>query len=224
MAGVLGIFYFWAMPIKKPLWGMARMVSQLLLVGYLLTFIFASDDYFIVMAVLFMMILASSWIALGANPQSSAANRFRLLPAALIATVLGGGSTLIIVTQLVLEIKPWYSPSSLIPMAGMIFASSMNSISLFYERVSAELRHNMPFKTAQKTAFQACMIPNINALFAVGLVSLPGMMTGQILSGVSPTIAVRYQILVMCMLFSAAGLSAFLFLILSKSKLDGEKD
>jgi putative ABC transport system permease protein len=56
------------------------------------------------------------------------------------------------------------------------------------------------------------MIPVINSLFAVGLISLPGMMTGQILSGVSPLIAVRYQIMVMCMLFGAAGLSTVCFL------------
>jgi putative ABC transport system permease protein len=59
----------------------------------------------------------------------------------------------------------------------------------------------------------------VNALFGVGLVSLPGMMTGQILSGVSPLIAVRYQIMVMCMLFSASGISAAIFLALIKERL-----
>jgi len=58
------------------------------------------------------------------------------------------------------------------------------------------------------------MIPVINSFFAVGLVSLPGMMTGQILSGVSPLVAVRYQIMVMCMIFGAAGLSTVCFLML----------
>ena len=60
------------------------------------------------------------------------------------------------------------------------------------------------------------MIPMVNALFAVGLVSLPGMMTGQILSGVSPHIAARYQIMVMCMVFGSAGISAALFLLTSR--------
>ena len=59
----------------------------------------------------------------------------------------------------------------------------------------------------------------LNSLFAVGLVSLPGMMTGQILSGVSPFIAARYQIMVMCMLFTASGFSAILFLIAAKSSI-----
>ena len=65
---------------------------------------------------------------------------------------------------------------------------------------------------ARFTALQTAMIPLVNSLMAVGLVSLPGMMTGQVLSGVSPLIAARYQILVMCMLFSASGIAAAIFL------------
>jgi len=66
---------------------------------------------------------------------------------------------------------------------------------------------------------RASLIPITNSLFAVGLVSIPGMMTGQILSGVSPIIAVRYQIMVMCMVFSAAGISSACFLTLVKSDI-----
>jgi putative ABC transport system permease protein len=63
----------------------------------------------------------------------------------------------------------------------------------------------------------AAMIPQVNALLAVGLVALPGMMTGQILSGIDPLTAARYQIMVMCMIFSTAGLSAVLYLFLHKT-------
>jgi putative ABC transport system permease protein len=72
------------------------------------------------------------------------------------------------------------------------------------------------WEVARRTAFDTAMIPVINSLFAVGLVSLPGMMTGQVLSGVSPLIAAKYQIVVMTMLFGAAGISAALYLVLSK--------
>ena len=74
----------------------------------------------------------------------------------------------------------------------------------------------MPFLEARKIALQAALIPIVNSLFAVGLVSIPGMMTGQILSGVSPLIAARYQIMVMCMIFGAAGISAACFLWLAE--------
>ena len=74
------------------------------------------------------------------------------------------------------------------------------------------------YEDARRTALQASLIPVINSLLAVGLVALPGMMTGQILSGVSPLIAAKYQIVVMSMLFGAAGLSSALYLGLQASK------
>lgn len=61
----------------------------------------------------------------------------------------------------------------------------------------------------------AALIPQVNTLFAVGLVALPGMMTGQILAGVEPLIAVRYQIVVMCMLFGVTALSGAAYLVLA---------
>ncbi|MBW2490481.1 MAG: ABC transporter permease, partial [Deltaproteobacteria bacterium] len=75
---------------------------------------------------------------------------------------------------------------------------------------------NVHFDEARGTALKASLIPITNSLFAVGLVSLPGMMTGQVLSGVSPLIAARYQIMVMCMIFSAAGISSACFLSMIK--------
>ena len=96
----------------------------------------------------------------------------------------------------------------------MLFASAMNAVSLAAERFEAERRESRPYVAARNNALQAALIPVTNLLFAVGLVALPGMMTGQILSGVSPLIAARYQIMVMCMIFASAGLSTGLFLYL----------
>ena len=94
----------------------------------------------------------------------------------------------------------------------MIFASSMNAVSLAAERFEAETGRDVAYRDARRTAYQAALIPIINSLFAVGLVALPGMMTGQILSGVSPLVAAKYQIVVMTMLFGAAGISAAIYL------------
>ena len=107
----------------------------------------------------------------------------------------------------------------MIPLAGMIFASSMNSVSIAAERLIAELQNSLPWDDARNLALKAAMIPVVNGLFAVGLVTLPGTMTGQILSGVDPLIAARYQIMVMCMLFGAAGLSAAIYLTLVRKQL-----
>ena len=84
------------------------------------------------------------------------------------------------------------------------------------ERLHAESERGLSYAKARNTALQAALIPVINTLFAVGLVSLPGMMTGQILSGVSPLVAVNYQVVVMCMIFGASGISAATYLVLIK--------
>ena len=192
----------------KALYALCRMLIQLLLIGYFLTYIFNAQGAGIIIAVLTVMVLASSWIALGNVPQ----HRFALYKSALLATLIGGGLTLALITQLVLELKPWYWPQYMIPLAGMIFANAMNSVSLAAERLNAELQRGVALAQARHIALQTALIPITNSLFAVGLVSLPGMMTGQILSGVSPLIAVRYQIMVMCMTFASAVICAALFL------------
>ena len=125
---------------------------------------------------------------------------------------MGGIFTLFLITRLVLRLEPWYLPRYMIPLAGMIFANAMNSISLAAERLEAELRQNKSYTKARNIAFGASIIPIMNSLFAVGLVSIPGMMTGQILSGISPLIAARYQIMVMCMIFGSVGISSACFL------------
>ena len=131
-----------------------------------------------------------------------------------LRTELKVESTLLLITQGVLRLDPWYLPQFMIPLAGMIFSSSMNTVSLAAERLEAERkRHDFP--TARGIAFNAALIPNINSMFAVGLVSLPGMMTGQILSGVSPVIAAKYQIVVMCMIFGSSGVASAIYLVLA---------
>lgn len=184
------------------------MVAQLLLVGYVLVSIFESNTPWVVLAVIAVMVIAASWIALRTISQLRR-GLFRIVFASVL---IGGGLTLALITQGVLTLDPWYEPSITVPLAGMIFAASMNSISIGAERVFAELKRGTKYDQARTIAMQAGLIPITNSLLAVGLVSLPGFMTGQILSGVSPLIAVRYQVMVMCMVFGAAGLSAGLFL------------
>ena len=129
---------------------------------------------------------------------------------------IGGIFTLTLVTQLVLQVEPWFSPRHTVPLAGMIFASSMNAVSLAADRFQAEIGRDVNYREARRIAFQTALIPIINSLFAVGVVALPGMMTGQILSGVSPLIAAQYQIVVMTMLFGASGISAASYLALQR--------
>jgi len=194
------------------------MLTQLLLIGYFLVYIFKTDSALIIVAVLSVMLLSSSWIAL----RTMKIPRKVLYLKSLSAIALAGILILALVTRGVLNLDPWYLPSYLIPLAGMIFANAMNSVSLAGERLEAEIDRGIPYLQARIIALKASLIPITNSLFAVGLVSLPGMMTGQILSGVSPLIAVRYQIMVMCMIFGAAGIASAIFLVLIRSDFHSE--
>ncbi|HHS82841.1 MAG TPA: ABC transporter permease [Devosia sp.] len=211
-APVVVMLFVWKLHAGKALYALFRMLAQLLAVGYVLAFIFEAESAWLVLLVLSVMVGAAAWISL--NPLKSPVWRLYLF--AFIAILLSGSLTLLVVTRGVLRIAPWYSPRLLIPLAGMIFSNSMTAVSLSSERMVSELSRGSDFAAARATAFNAALIPAINAMFAVGLVSLPGMMTGQILSGVSPLIAVKYQIVVMVMVFSAAGLSNAIFLHLSR--------
>ena len=207
---VLFVLWRWRADAGQGFIAVARMVAQLLLIGYVLVYIFEADTPWIVLVVLAVMVIAASWIALRTVPR----HRARLYRIVSASVLIGGGTTLALITQLVLTLDPWYEPSVVVPLAGMIFAASMNAVSLAAERVFAELERGVGLDDARRIAIQAGLIPITNSLLAVGLVSLPGFMTGQILSGISPLIAVRYQVMVMCMIFGASGLSAALFLTL----------
>lgn len=213
---VLLMMVRWSLKAGFAVYALIRMLIQLLLVGYVLTTVFAAEKSWIVMLVMLVMVSTASWIALGTVKDQ----RRALYPVVFISILLGSGLTLLLITQSVIGLSPWYEPRYMIPLAGMIFANAMNSVSLAAERLSAELSRNIDFITARYEAFQAAFIPTINSMLAVGLVSLPGMMTGQILSGVSPITAAHYQIVVMCMIFGGSGLSIVFFLWLFKARMN----
>lgn len=210
VAVVLWIQYKWSLNYKEGIYAVSRMLGQLLIVGYFLGYIFNSNSAWIIVLILVVMVVASSWIAL----RTITEQRKQLFTIVLVSLLIGGVTTLILVTQAVLDFVPWYKPQFIIPLAGMIFANSMNSISLAAERYFDEIGRDVPPIDARNIAFRTAMIPITNSLFAVGLVSLPGMMTGQILSGVDPLIAVRYQIMVMAMIFGSGGISSAVCLML----------
>jgi putative ABC transport system permease protein len=214
---LLGIMWRWSLGVREGAWANLRMLVQLLAVGYLLTWLFETDRPTVVLAVVLVMLAAGAWIALQPLPRRSA----RLLLAAFTALAACGGSMLYLVTQWVIDLPRWFEPRFVIPLAGMVFANAMNAMSIAAERFESELPRQADEGAARRVALQAALIPQINSLLAVGLVSLPGMMTGQILAGTDPLIAVRYQVVVMCMVFSSAGLAAALYLTLRSHLGDG---
>jgi len=216
---VISIHYLWSKEHRNAIYGISRMLVQLIMIGYFLNYIFDAESASVVLAVLAVMVSVAGWIGLRTVKEKQLA----LYPKAIISLLIGGATTLILITQGVLSLTPWYWPNYFIPLAGMIFANAMNSISLAADRLTAEIGRDIEYDKARSIAFRASLIPITNSLFAVGLVSIPGMMTGQILSGVSPLIAARYQIMVMCMVFGAAGIASACFLSLVKADFMKER-
>lgn len=210
VAMLVAIMRAWSLNAWQAVYANGRMLVQLLVIGYVLTLIFESNNPWIVVLIVVFMIAMSAWIAL--RPLSDRG----VMPYVTILVGIGvtGVFVLVLTTQLILDLQTWYEPRFVVPLAGMVFANSMNTISIAGERYQAERNRGEDYPDARNAAMTAALIPQINTLLAVGLVALPGMMTGQVLSGVDPLVAARYQIMVMCMIFSTAGLAAVLYLVL----------
>jgi len=206
-------YYKWTKDKSDILVASIRMIIQLITIGYLLVFIFKSNDLKVGIFIVLFMIVVASWITLRNTSDKTFNHYFQIL----LSVAIAGLINLILIIGFVLELENLYEPRYVIPLAGMIFANTMNALSLAVERFEKEIERSS-FEEARQIAFKACMIPQINSLLAVGLVALPGMMTGQILSGIDPLIAVRYQIMIMAMTLSSAGISAVVYFLL-KAKL-----
>lgn len=204
--------------------GAVRTVVQLVAVGYLLVYIFAADQWWMVILALLVMLISATHAATRRTRSGERGRTDRGILSVItgVSLLVGSALTLAFVTQVVLRVDPWYSPQYLIPLFGMIVGKSMNAAALAAERLASELESHRgqveaylalgasPARASaipERRAIAAAMIPSINALMTVGLVSLPGMMTGQIVSGVSPLLAIRYQIVVM---FMGAGATALI--------------
>ena len=145
----------WAISARSSIYAIGRMLLQLMLIGYVLLFLFESEHAILVSLVLTVMITVSSWIAL--RPLASA--RRGLYPVTLAAIAVSGLPTLFLATEWVLDVTPWYAPRVVIPLAGMIFANAMNSVSIAAERFSSELSAGLDRAEARRKAFEAALIP-----------------------------------------------------------------
>jgi putative ABC transport system permease protein len=203
-----------------------RSVVQLGLLGVILERIFAIRNPFLVVALVLLMTVFAAREAVG-----RATRRYRGIVVdawlTMAATCLTVGA---VVTQVVVGVDPWFEPQYVIPLLGMILGNSLTGISLCLERFmdhlevrAAEIELRIAFGATRAEALAAPlrdavrtgMIPIINAMAAAGIVSLPGMMTGQILAGAPPLQAVAYQIVVMFMIAAAVALGAMLVVVLA---------
>ena len=210
---VVAVIYIrWTMRYQTIFYAFARMSVQLILIGYVLNYLFTWNNALTSILVITVMLTISGWIALHPLKDKSLSLYWKML----VSIAIGGIVTLAFFTQVVLELQPWFSVKYMIPLAGMTVSNAMNTVSLAAERFESETARGGDYETVRNTALHAAMIPMINMLLAVGLVSLPGVMTGQILSGVPPLIAVRYQLVILCLVLGAAGISTAIYLALMR--------
>ncbi|KJS16676.1 MAG: permease of an ABC transporter [Peptococcaceae bacterium BRH_c4b] len=226
-----GISSFLRLGLLKPLiWGTVRTFVQLTLVGYALTYIFTINSLWLVIALVTMMCYVASRTAVKRTPNVPDYPALLSFAALLASTFLVGS----IVTGLIIAPDPWYSARIVIPIFGMILGNSMNAVAISLDRLYSEARSRAAeiealltfgatpweaIQTSAREAIRAGMMPTINSLMVVGLVSLPGMMTGQILGGADPRESVRYQIVVMLMIGAAVGIGSLILVLLSYKRL-----
>lgn len=208
------IFFRMGLDWKNLIYASIRMISQLIIVGFALNIIFAANHFGTSILIFSFMLVAAAWIASRTHKK-----RTQQFPKMIVSLLCGSTPTLLIVLVFVMPNDSWYQASYFIPLAGMTLANAMNALALASDRLYSELDNTNSLDDPFTKSLETALIPTINSFLAVGLVSLPGMMTGQILSGVSPLIAVRYQIMIMAMVLGAAGLSTAVYLFLEKKNL-----
>lgn len=197
----------------------ARTAIQLSLIGLVLKVLFANVHlgWVTVMAV-FMLLVAGREVMVRQERRFKgwwgyAVGTFSMFLSSFTVTVFA--------LVVILGDSPWYTPQYAIPLLGMLLGNTMNGISIAMDRlthaaweqrgvIEARLmlgeRWDEAISEMRRQAIRSGMIPIINAMAAAGIISLPGMMTGQILAGVAPVDAVKYQILIMFLITAGTGL------------------
>ena len=208
-----------------------RTIAQLLLIGFVLQWVFHVDRWYVVLLILAVMTLIAGVTAVQRNR--------RRYQGIWVDTILSMWVSSWSITAFALfvvfnGIDKWYQPQYAIPLLGMVLGNTLNGISVglstFTE--SAYTRHDEieTMLSFGATRWEACespvrhalrtgLTPIINSMMVVGLVSLPGMMTGQLLSGTEPSEAVKYQITIMFLIASATALGTTGAVLLSFRRL-----
>jgi putative ABC transport system permease protein len=188
-----------------------RATIQLAFVGYILTFVFALRNPWMIAILLLVMLTIAAVVA-----RNRISNRLPwLLPMVWGAILVSTALTMAYTTLLVVRPEVWYDPQYIVPLTGIVLGNSMNGAAIAGERLVSSLNssrleietHLSLGATPQQTvaplireAVKAGMIQTLNAMLVVGIVTLPGIITGQLLGGADPMQAAAYQLLILFML------------------------
>jgi putative ABC transport system permease protein len=218
---------------RKLLVAAACTVTQLLLIGLVLEWVFRVDRWYVVVAMMSLMTLVAGVAAIRRTKIRYPGIWRRSIAATWASSWLMAAVAL----GLIVRVRPWYAPQYAIPLLGMILGNTLNGVSLGLDRLGTELSGKRDqveallalgatrWEAAHRPIQQAVrtgLIPTINAMMVVGIVSLPGMMTGQLLAGTSPVEAVKYQVVIMFLIASGTALGTVSVVLLSYRRLFNE--
>jgi len=213
--------------------GTLRTFAQLFLMGYVLTLVFSVNLSWVTLLLFGVMVAAAAHIIRGRVKE----RMVRFAWPVFFSMLISYFCVSMMVTGLIVGAEPWWKPQYFIPISGMIVGNSMNALALSLERMFSGLRtgrdlvemrlslgadYREASEDIVRDAIKAGMIPAINSMMGVGLVFIPGMMTGQILAGVDPSVAIRYQIVVMLMLVASTGLGTMIVVSLVRRRCFGK--
>ncbi|MBF0276618.1 MAG: iron export ABC transporter permease subunit FetB [SAR324 cluster bacterium] len=203
-----------------------RMVLQLLLVGFILEWIFTLENFIWILGMALLMASVASISAVNRTRRKFSAIYWNSFFSIISASFLITGIAL----SGIIQVDPWYHPQYLIPVLGMVLGNTLNGISLTLDRFMEDLssRRNQiesllalgatrweAAHESMKESARAGMIPTINSMMVMGIVSLPGMMTGQILAGANPMNAIYYQIMILFVIAAASALGIIVVILLT---------
>jgi putative ABC transport system permease protein len=209
-----------------------RMTVQLLLIGFVLKALFSYVHLGWMSLTAAVMLLAAGREVIGRQKR-----RFAGLWGFGMGTVsmfISSFAITILALTVIIGPEPWYQPRYAIPLLGMMLGNTMNGIAIGMDRltgsawdqrttIEARLMLGAPWSKAiesiRRESIRSGLIPIINSMMAAGLVSLPGMMTGQILGGNPPLVAVNYQILIMFLIAGGTGLGTVTAVWLASRRL-----
>ena len=207
-------------------WGAARTFSQLFLLGLVLRYVFQVRTWWPVLVLFWVMIFFASLIIRGRVKERAVRHWDTTFASMFLSYTL----ITVVITGVIVQVKPWYDPRYFLPLGGMIIGNSMNAIAVALDRLFGDLRKGSKqiemklslgaswreaASDTARNAIKAGMIPSINAMMGVGLVFIPGMMSGQILAGANELVAVKYQIMVMLMLVGSTAVGSVLVVFVS---------
>lgn len=211
---------------KRLLVAALRTVVQLSLLGYVLVPVFALANPWLIGA------LSTVMLALAAvEGVKRSGKRYRgAIGNTFLSLLLASSVTVVVGTRVVLELSPWWQPRYAIPLLGMILGNALTGVSLGLDRCLGELKDGRArveallifgatrweaSRPVVSEALRSALVPILNSMSVVGLVTIPGMMTGQLLGGTSPELAARYQIMIMFLIAAATALGAGVTILLS---------